>query len=252
MECLNNWRSPKTIFGFLILISLTAIILVAILQNKISQANTWTVSATGQGKIAYQPDIANLILGVKVEKIEKAENALSQLNEKMNKTLEAIKKTGVNEKDLQVQSFSLYPQYDTIDNITKVSGYSAEQQIFIKVKNLKDDSKKVGQVISEAINAGANEASSITFTVSNLEEIKQQARIKAIQDARQKAQELAQVAGVKLKKVTGWWENIVQSPGISSSMFEGKGGMSAGYSSTSIPNGEQEIIIEENVSYEIK
>jgi uncharacterized protein YggE len=114
-------------------------------------------------------------------------------------------------------------------------------------------------VISTASSFGINQVVGVSFDVSNLGNLKQQARIKAIEDARSKAQDLAKAAGVKrLKKVVGWYENIVKSPDMQNSDYgyggmEGKAVMSSApaASSAQVPSGTQEIIINVGVNYQV-
>lgn len=249
----NNWRSPKTIFIFLAVILLTAVVIVSILRDRIVNSPQWQVSVTGQGKVAYQPDIANVTLGVQIDKMFRAETALNQLNDKMEKIIKAVKVAGIPDEDVQTQNYSLYPQYDYLDNVASLAGYNANQQILVKVKGISEDADKVSKVIAAATKAGVNQVLGVAFDVSNLEQLKQEARLKAINDAKSKAGNLAAAAGVRLGKVVGWWENFIQAPGATS-YYDGKGGMGGGAGAVApvVLTGSQEIIVEVNLNYQVK
>ncbi len=245
----------------ILIAAIAAICIISIIRDRIVNYPQWTVSVTGQAKIAYSPDVAKVALGVQIDKVAKADDALSQLNGKIAKVVAAIKAVGIADADITTQNYSLYTQYDYINSInggsgtSVVSGYNANEQVLVKVTDVVNNKERLNKVIAEASKAGANQVLGISFEPSNLEDLKQQARVKAMADAQGKAQSLAGAAGVKLKKVVGWWENIVQAPGINTPYYDGKGGMGGGAGtavSPTIPTGSQEIIIEESMNYQIK
>lgn len=246
-----SWKNPKLIIGLIAILVVGGIVIVSILRDRLVNVPQWTVTVTGQGKVKYQPDIADINLGVQIDKVGKAEDALNQLNGKMTKVLKAIKDAGIAGDDIQTQSYSLYPQYDFVDNRSILSGYSANQQLLVKLRNITADDTSVAKVIAAATAAGANQVNSVSFEASNIEDLKQQARIKAIEDARQKADGLAVAAGVRLKQVVGWWENLVQMPMNSQYFADGKGGAGGALTST-VTSGSPEIIIEVGVNYRLK
>lgn len=252
---LSQYKSPKFIITLLGVIVLGAIVIVSVLRERIVSQPQNQVAVTGQGKVAYQPDMANVVLGVHIEKAPTAEEALRQINEKMGKIIPAIKAVGIKKEDIATQNYSLFPQHDYLDGISRLSGYGADQQLLVKIKDIKDNPDLIGKVIAEAGKAGTNQVLSVRFDVSDINNLKQQARLKAIADAKAKSGDLAKAAGVKLKKVTGWYENIIQSPDAQNyaSGF-GAGGVAekAVAPAPQIPTGTQEIIIEMNLQYEVK
>ena len=126
---------------------------------------------------------------------------------------------------------------------------------FVRIRQMLAGNKDlVSRVVTEATKAGANQVNDISFEVSNVEDLKQQARLEAIADAKQKASTLADAAGVRLKKVIGWWDNVIQAPGVNQPMYyDGKGaGGAVGGVGGAVPIGVQKIIIEVGVNYRIK
>jgi uncharacterized protein YggE len=106
-------------------------------------------------------------------------------------------------------------------------------------------------VIAAASKAGANQVNNLVFDASNLNDLKQAARIKAIQDAQEKSVELAATAGVKLKSIASWYENMVTP--VPMYMDYAKGGMGGGaISDPQTPSGSREVVIEIGVNYNIK
>jgi hypothetical protein len=236
------------------MVLLAGIITIAILRDRIVNQPQYQVSVVGQGKISYQPDIANITIGVQVDKVAKADDALNQLNGKINGIITALKAAGIKDENLKTQNYSLSAQYDYVNNVSALGGYNANEQIIVKVTNITTDAGLVGKAIEAASKAGANQILGISYDVSNLEDLKQQARVKAITDAKTKANVLARAASVRLGDIIGWWENLIQAPGVSSIAYDAaKGGIGGGGSvSPSLPNGSQDIIIEISVNYRIK
>jgi hypothetical protein len=250
----------KTAIAIILILVLGGIATVSILRDRIVNYPQYQVSVTGQGKVSYQPDLATVTLGVQIDKVAKADEALNQLNARIKNIVSAVKTQGVAPEDIVTQSYSLYPQYDYNNNISTVSGYNANQQISIKIRDLKSSPDKISQVLAAASKAGTNQVLGINFDVADLENLKQEARLKALADARAKANVMASAAGVRLKDIVGWWDNVIQAPGAPSSYSDyGKGGSASGgggggvnYVPSTIPTGNQEIIVEVSVSYRLK
>ena len=242
----------KLTIWILAILALSAIVIVSILRDRIVNPPQWQINVIGQGKVNYQPDTAIVSVGVQVDKVEKADEALKQLNEKINKIYQEVQKVGIPKDDVTTQNYSLYHQYDVIDNVSKLTGYSANQTLLVKVREIQNE-EAVNRVVSAVTNAGANQINGISFEASNLNNLKQEARLKAIADARSKAGSIAGALGVRLGKVIGWWENVVYSPETpiyAKGDMAGLGGGSVG--GPVIPNGSQELIMEVNVNYRIK
>lgn len=250
-----GWSNPIMIIKLIGVLALAAIIIVAILRDRIVNQPQFQVNVTGQGKVSYEPDIANATLGVQVDKVKDAPVALQQLNDKMTKIVAALKTVGVAAADIQTQNYSLYPQYDYKDGVAIPSGYSANQQLVVKVKDINNNPNMLPGVIAAATKAGANQVMGINFDVSNLDELKQAARLMAIDDARGKSGTTARAAGVRLGKVVGWWENVMQAPGLSSQFYGDKGGLGGGpipAPAPQVPTGSSEIIMEVTLNYQVK
>jgi len=255
-SCCHNF-DKKYVLIVLGMVLLAAIVIVSILRDWITNDYQNQVSVTGQGKVFYQPDEANINLGIQVDKASTAETALKQLNEKMTAVVAAVKTAGIPEEDIKTQNYSLNPDYDYNQGTNFVSGYNARQSLIVKVKNIDKNKDLVSKVVAAANGAGVNNISNISFGVSDLNSIKQQARIKAITDAKSKASELFKAAGVKPKKITGWYENGGgegggPQPYATESMALSKDARGGASVSPEIPSGNQEITVEIGVNYEVK
>ena len=246
----KHGRGIIIILGMLILAS---IVIVAILRDRLVYQETRQVAVTGQGRVSYNPDIAIINLGVQINKAKTAEEALNQLNAKMASIINAVKTEGVVDADIETENYNLSPQIEYSNNgIASTTGYNANQQLKIKVRDFDQNKEKLNKVIGAAGKAGTNQINNLTFDYSKLNDLKQQARLLAIKDAKEKSSSMAEAAGVKIRNIASWYENVVQ-PQITGLAY-GMGG-AADYSKSSSPQiveGSREVVVEVIINYNIK
>lgn len=245
----NKLSDKGFILKVLALLLLAGIVVVSIIRDRIVSNQQWTVQVPGEGRIAYTPDVAKVTLGVQVDRVPNAEQAMKDLNSKIANIIKAVKDQGIADSEIQTQNYNLNPITDYINGRPVTSGYSANEQLLVTIKDISDNAR-VGKIISAATGAGANQVNNIAFELSNMSQIKQEARIKAILDAKTKAQDLSQKTGVKFGKIVGWWENSPMP------MYDAKGGvgMGGGVSpeAASVPSGSYEYVVEVNINYLVK
>mgnify|MGYP001577368277 FL=1 len=238
------------ILGMLLL---AGIITVAILRDRIVNQPYREISVTGRGEVSYTPDIAKIILGVHSEG-STAQAALLPLNTKIDAILAALLALGVPQENVSTHSLSLYPQYYYPEGSpSQVSGYTADEQITVEV-SIAESKTMVQSVIEAASKNGANQILGVTFEPSNIDDLKQEALIEAIGEAKGRAQAIADAAGVRLKRVIGWWENPISVPGQPIPYYDsyGYGGDMGDSIAPSVPTGTSEVIIEVNLNYSTK
>lgn len=248
-SCSRKSGVMKWIVALVLVLSLSGVVVVSILRDRIVNNYNNQVSVNGQGKVSYQPDIANITLGVQIDKSATAEEALKMLNEKVGKIISSVLALGIDAKDIKNQTYSLYPYYDYVEGVNSLSGYNANQQLIIKVKGVDENFNILNQVVSESAKAGANQVLGVSFESSKIEDLKQEARILAINDAKNKALSLSQAIGVSLGDIIGWWENIINpSPYYDYSYYGGMGGGG----NPVINSGSHEVSVELTLNYKIK
>lgn len=163
-----------------------------------------SISVSGTGEVYAKPDLGMVSFSV-VSDGATVEAALKDNTSKMNAVIAATKGQGVDDEDLKTTGFNVSPRYnyeEKTGNRTLV-GYEVNQQLQVKIRNL----DKAGAILSAATAAGANDIGGLQFTIDDEEEVKNQARTEAINDAKAKAKELASQLGVKLGKISGFNEN---------------------------------------------
>jgi uncharacterized protein YggE len=153
-----------------------------------------TISVSGQGTVLAPPDLAHIDAGV-VSDSRTAREASQANNAAMTKVLAALKATGIDDKDYQTSRVSLEAQYaPNRSGPTPIVGYRASNRVTIKLH----DVTKVAGVIDTLVAAGANDIGNVYFSVSQASKLLDDARERAVADARRKAEIYARAAGVGL------------------------------------------------------
>lgn len=141
------------------------------------------VAATATAQKSFVPDTAHLDLGVQTDAptVEKAQQDNGAV---MNNVLSALKGAGVKAGDIQTSSFYVNQTFDySSGKSSKPTGWEVSNTVTVRVKP-----ELVSAVIDAASKAGANIFNSISFDISNREELKAGLMKEAVANARAKAQ----------------------------------------------------------------
>lgn len=160
-------------------------------------------SIVGTGTIVTEPDVAFISTGI-VSEGETAEDALNQNSNSMANVFKVLEDAGIERKHIQTSNFSVQPRYvhhrpkkGQEQRPPRIVGYSVNNTVTVKIVELDN----TGKVISEVVKFGSNSLGNIRFDVSNRQELMDEARVKAVEDARRKAEIYTKAAGVSLGKV---------------------------------------------------
>ncbi|MDD5590198.1 MAG: SIMPL domain-containing protein [Candidatus Portnoybacteria bacterium] len=230
---------------FLILAGINEVKKNQYIGQDIERKNSITIN--GEGKIFAKPDIGQISLSV-ITEAKSVADAQKNNNEKMNKIIETIEATGVDEKDIKTANYNIYPKYQYTYGKSVLIGYEVSQTLEIKIRNL----DKFGEIIAKATENGANQVGSLTFTFDDPEKLKTEARQKAIENAREKAEALADALKVDLVRIIDFSESSSEPPVPYSYSYKEAYGVGGGGDTASIQTGQNEIIANVSITYEIK
>jgi len=206
------------------------------------------ILVTGQGKVTAVPDIATLRLGIEVQAATVAE-AQSQAIEAMDEVMAALTDNGVAEKDIQTQYFSIrqVTKWDRDKEEEIVIGYRVTNKVNAKIREI----DKAGSIIDAVAEAGGDltRIDSIDFSVDDPSAYYEEARQEATAKARDKAEQLAELAGVTLGKPIYISEGIQVPPITRGVVYEEA--LVAPAPETPISPGEMEISLTVQVAYAI-
>jgi uncharacterized protein YggE len=165
-----------------------------------AQVEPPAVAVSGEGLATVAPDIAVVTSGV-VTRAAAAGDALKANSTAMAKVLDALKTAGVAERDIGTSALSVQPQYDYGDGgaprAPKLVGYEVRNVVTVRSRQLDG----LGRLLDGLVSAGSNQIEGLSFDVSDRNGKLDEARRKAVEDARRKAALYAESAGVRLGAV---------------------------------------------------
>jgi len=232
-----------------------------------------TISFSGHGEVNAFPDIANIYFTITKDAttVKDAQAGVALIEKK---ALDFLKTKNVEDKDIKTTNASFYPKYEYRQGIcSKIPvgagtagvtvspespyycppgrqvavGYTASESITVKIRNVDN----AGTIMQGLGTTGVSDLSGPNFAIDKEDVLKAQARKKAIDDARTKAEALARDLGVSLGKIASFNE----SGGGYPIMYAAKDSMSYGTASPApaqIPMGENTISSDVTITYEIK
>ncbi len=206
------------------------------------------ISVSGTGRATAEPDLVLLQLGIEVERSTVAA-AREDAAASQQAILDALQANGVDEDDIQTVQLSVGTRYDySSDNDERVlRGYNVSNVVSITLRGVEGASA----VIDAAIAAGGNNVivRDIAFAIDDPTELRKAARRDAVEDARERASQLAEAAGIKLGRPI----SIVES---GFTPFQQRSDDDAAFNqadtATPIQAGELEILVRVNILYAIE
>lgn len=204
---------------------------------------------TGSGLVTGEPDIATLNLGVSVEKETVAE-AREEAAIAMTAVIDSLETNDIAENDIQTERFSIYPQYNYTENGRVLRGYSVNNTVRAKVREL----ESLSEVIDDAAEAGGDTVvvNNIQFMIEDSTALQTQARALAVKDAEAKAKTLADASGVTLGKPITITETSYTTPPPVAYAAEAAFADDSARSATPIEAGELTVTVNITVVYEIE
>jgi uncharacterized protein YggE len=204
------------------------------------------ISVSGTGEAFGAPDLALLDLGVSAQG-KTVKEARDTAATAMTAVLDALKDDGVAEEDVQTRQFSIEPEYEYPDGEQVLTGFRVTNIVEAKVRDL----DRLGEVVDDVAQAGGDvvQVQSLRFTVEEPDELRAQAREEAVADARARAEDLADLAGVKLGKPMSINESTAVPP---TPFFAGADMAREAQAATPIEPGELEISVTVDVVFDIE
>jgi uncharacterized protein YggE len=217
-----------------------------------------SVAVTGTGRISARPDVATIHVGV-VTQAPSAREALAANTKAMTQLHAILKDQGIASKDIQTTQIQVNPQYSqprpnprAVDEesgefIPRIVGYRVDDTVQITARRI----DKLGELLDALVQAGANQIHGISFRVGEPEKLLDEARKRAMADAKRKAELLAGEAGVVLGPPRSIQEEGSWTPTPPPRAFMGAA-MAMAPAPVPIASGEQELSVSVRVIYELR
>ncbi|BBY05985.1 SIMPL domain-containing protein [Mycobacterium noviomagense] len=157
------------------------------------------VTVTGLGKVQGVPDMLNVDASVEFTAPD-VTTAMNRTNEREQAVITALTDAGVSKPDITTTDVSVQPQYGE----GAITGYRANNSIRVKVRKLDSAS----HVLSVIVSAGgdATRINSVRYSIEDDSQLVRDARARAFDDAKNRAQQYAQLSELQLGEVISIWE----------------------------------------------
>ena len=152
---------------------------------------------TAEGMTTRVPDIATIRSGV-VSQAPTAAAALADNAARMARVLAAVKRAGVQLRDVQTANVSLSSQYRYADGKPpEITGYQANNSVAIRFRDI----ARSGSILDALVAEGANQIDGPNFSIDHPEGALDEARIDAVKRARARAELYARAAGLSVSRI---------------------------------------------------
>lgn len=155
-----------------------------------------TITVNGFGTAYGEPDVVYIELGVENVNADLA-TAFTQTAEAMNSVIQALRDLEISEDDIQTTGVNVVPEEQFNPQDMSRQGervYRVRNTVRVTLR----DVAQIESVISASVSAGANTIYNLNFGIEDTQALEQEARLDAVEDARTRAQQLADAVGVTL------------------------------------------------------
>lgn len=225
----------------------------------VGDANPYPASISVEGKATekFTPDIATFTFNV-YEKAPEADAAQNAATAKIKAAVDFLKEQGVEEKDIDTASASINQEY-TYPPCGPMSegayygscpepipdGFSASQSVTVKIRNLDNANTIWGGMTKFNLEY----VGSLSKSFDNIDKLRDELRLKAIENANEKADGLADALGARIVRVSGYYENQGYPMDYG---YGAEYSMKADGSDAYLPMGETELEVSVSVNYDIR
>ena len=238
----------KMILPLLAAAALTAPTAVAAQTTALVQPIAGTrLDVAASGEVTRVPDIAVISTGV-VTRAATATAAIQQNATRMERVRAALKRAGIEDKDIQTSSINLNPEYVYAERQPpRLTGYTASNQVSVRFRDI----RKTGEILDVLVAEGANQINGPSLTIDKPEEALDEARLKAIANGRARADLYARALGMRVTRLLSVSESGGYAVPPPMPMYARAEAMSAD-ASTKIDPGEQKVQVSVAMSFELQ
>jgi uncharacterized protein len=169
---------------------------------------TRQVTVVGAGQVQGTPD--TLTVNASIEFVAPdVSGAMNQTSERQQAVIDALVGSGIDRKDISTTQVSLQPQFAGGDS-TAIIGYRASNSIDVKIRKLDTASQALALIVSTG--GDATRINSVNYAIEDDSQLVKDTRARAFNDAKDRAQQYAQLSGLDLGKVISITESGGATP----------------------------------------
>jgi uncharacterized protein YggE len=207
--------------------------------------NGTRLDVVATGEVSRVPDTARISAGV-VTTAPTATAALAENATRMASIRAALKQAGIADRDIQTSSINLYPDYrqDPQGTNPQIIGYRASNEVSVKFRDI----AATGRILDALVAQGANQINGPMLGIDKPEAALDEARTKALANARSRAELYARALGKKVGRILSISEaggNFAQPV----MMMRQRADVG---NATGIDPGEQSVSVSLSVSFELE
>jgi uncharacterized protein YggE len=207
-----------------------------------------TLTLNVEGRATRMPDVAEVSGGV-VTSAPTAAAAMAENASKMNAVVNAIRKAGIADRDIQTTGLNLAPQYRYENNLPPVlTGYQATNTVNLRIRNIAD----TGKLLDTLVSVGANQINGPNFRVEDSEAALDEARQAAVKTAKARAELYANATGLRVRRIVTLSESGGFEPGPRPMMMKAMAMDAAPAPPTPVAPGEVLLNINLTVVFELE
>lgn len=218
------------------------------------------ISVSGDAERFVKPDTATVSFTVRKD-AKTVAAAQEEVTKKANAAIDALKALGVEEKDIKTTSYNINPKYEWNASVYPcidyrcppgkqvLVGYEVSHSTEIKIRKIDD----TGAVLGKLGELQITEVGTVAFSIEDEDKVRAEARAEAIKEAKEKAEILADDLGVDLVRIVSFSENGGGSPIYYAKTMDAYGiGGAESAPAPQIPTGENQIVSNVTISYEVR
>jgi uncharacterized protein YggE len=163
-------------------------------------ANPRQVTVLGSGQVQGVPDTLTADVGIEFTAPD-VTAAMNQTNDRQQAVINALVGAGLDRKDISTTEVTLQPQYRNPEpnGTAIITGYHATNAIQIKIHPTDAASRMLALIVSSG--GDATRISSVSYSIADDSQLVKDARARAFNDAKNRADQYAQLSGLRLGKV---------------------------------------------------
>ncbi|MFG2338290.1 SIMPL domain-containing protein [Streptomyces yangpuensis] len=156
----------------------------------------WGLSVLGAGSVSAEPSLAFVDLAVDLV-APTPKVAFAEAGAAVARLRETLREHGIPDADVSGSRLRLTSQYSGYGAERTFLGYSCEAKYTVQTEAL----DRLELLIEDAVTAGANRVDDVRFEVRDKPAMRDEARARAVEAARRKAEVYAEACGIELGAV---------------------------------------------------
>jgi len=170
--------------------------------------DTRQVTVVGSGEVQGRPDTLTAQISIEATAPD-VTAAMNQTSDRMQAVINALVNSGIDKNDIATTNVTLQPQYGGGDS-PSIIAYQASNSVTVKIRNLNTASQTLGLIGTTG--GDATRITSVRYAIDDDSQLVRDARTRAFDDAKDRAEQYAQLAGLTLGDVISISESAGTTP----------------------------------------